>query len=247
VNRRLLVAVLVLIPLVAGCATKRDLRDLQSEVDRMRQENAAVMRQIQEQNRQILDSLVTQNTRMRGDVANRFTDVDRQLVQIQELTGQSQRRLNEMREQITRREEGGVPTGAGAASGTAPAGNPEEMYNAALAALRRGSHATARAGFEEVLRHFPQHPLASEAQFHIGESFQEAREPVRALEAYGRVLSAYPNAPKAPTALYRAGQIELERGNREQARTFFNQVVTAYPRSVEAPLARDQLQRLGRR
>jgi tol-pal system protein YbgF len=241
-NWRLL-AVAALLPTLAACATKRDLRDLRVEVDSLRQQQAMILRDIQQQNRQILDSLVAQNTRMRGDFANRFTDVDRQLVQIQELTGQSQRRLNELREQVSRREETFGP-GTGGAS---PAGDPEEMYNAALAALRRGSHGTARAGFEEFLRQFPQHQLASEAQFHIGESHQEGGEPVRALEAYGRVLEVYPNAPKAPTALYRAGVIESERGNREAARTMFNQVVTAYPRSVEAPLARQQLQRLGAR
>lgn len=240
-NRRLL-GIAVLLPILAGCATKRDLRDLRVEVDSLRQAQALMLRDIQQQNRQILDSLVAQNTRMRGDFASRFTEVDRQLVQIQELTGQSQQRLSELRDQVTRREtfDPGTPNGG-------PAGNPDEMYNAALAALRRGSHSTARAGFEEFLRHHPQHQLASEAQFHIGESFHETQDLVRALEAYGRVLEVHPNAPKASTALYRAGLIELERGNRDAARTMFNQVVTAYPRSVEAPLAQQQMQRLGRR
>jgi tol-pal system protein YbgF len=244
-KRYLLVAV-ALIPLMAGCATKRDLQDLRMEVDSLRQAQSVMLRDLQRQNQQILDSLVSQNTRLRGDIAGRFTDLDRQMVQIQELTGQSQRRLTELREQINRREEA-FTMANGSTTAAAPAGNPDEMYNAALAALRRGSHSTARAGFQEFLRAFPQHSLASEAQFHIGESFQESREPVRALEAYGRVLELYPNAPKAPTALYRAGLIEVERGNRDAARTMFNQVVTAYPRSVEAPLARDQIQRLGRR
>jgi tol-pal system protein YbgF len=244
--KRSLLAALAVLPLLTGCATKRDLQELRIEVDSLRQSQTVMLRDLQRQNQQILDSLVAQNTRLRGDFAGRFTDLDRQMVQIQELTGQSQRRLTELREQINRREEA-FPAGNGGAPGAAPAGNPDEMYNTALAALRRGSHSTARAGFQEFLRGFPQHALASEAQFHIGESFQESRDPVRALEAYGRVLELYPNAPKAPTALYRAGLIEVERGNRDAARTMFSQVVTAYPRSVEAPLARDQIQRLGRR
>lgn len=242
-HRRLLLAA-VLLPLLGGCATKRDLRDLRVEIDSLRTGQAEAMRDIQRQNGQILDSLSAQNTRMRGDISNRFTDMDRQLVQIQELTGQGQRRLSELREQINRREEAGVAEGVAAAP--QPTGSPEEVFNTALAALRRGSHTTARAGFEEVVRSHPEHALAAEAQFHIGESYQEGRDPTRAVEAYGRVLERYPNAPKAPTALYRTGIIELERGNRDRARTMLNQVVTAYPRSVEAPLAREQLQRLGR-
>lgn len=239
-----LLAAAVLLPLLAGCATKRDLRDLRIEMDSLRMAQAEMLQQIQRQNQQILDSLVAQNTRLRGDVSNRFTEIDRQLVQIQELTGQSQRRLSELRQQIERREEASF--GPQAAAG-APAAGPDEMYNAALAALRRGSHSTARAGFEEFLRHYAQHPLAADAQFHLGESFQEGGEPVRALEAYGRVLELHPNSPRAPTALYRAGLIELQRNNRDRARTMFNQVVTAYPNSPEAALAREQLQRLGRR
>lgn len=231
--------VVALLPLLAGCATKRDLQNLRIEVDSLRQSHQLALREIQLQNRQIMDSLTAHNTRMRGDFSNRFTEIDRQLVQIQELTGQSQRRLNELREQVSRRDDGF----GGAEAAGPPSGSPDEMYEAALAALRRGSHGTARAGFEEFLRHYAQHPLASEAQFHIGESFHESEDLVRALEAYGRVLERYPNAPKAPTALYRAGQIEAQRGNRDAARTMFSQVVTAYPRSVEAPLAREQLQR----
>jgi tol-pal system protein YbgF len=238
-SRGLLVA--LLLPVLAGCATKRDLRDLRTEIDDLRTAQAGQLREIQQQNRQILDSLVYHNTRMRGDVANRFTEVERQLVQIQELTGQSQRRLNELREQVSRREEVGGP------GGVAPAAPPEEIYNAALAALRRGSHTTARMGFEEFLRNYPQHELSADAQFHIGESFQEGTDPVRALEAYGRVLEQHPNSPRAPTALYRAGVIERQRGNADRARTMFNQVVTAYPRSPEVALAREQLQQMGRR
>jgi tol-pal system protein YbgF len=238
--KRSLLAV-VLLPLLASCATKRDLRDLSLEVDQLRTGQARMLEEVLEQNRQILDSLVAQNTRMRGDFSNRFTEIDRQLVQIQELTGQSQRRLAELRDQVGRSEEAAV------FGGSASAAPPEEIYNAALAALRRGSHTTARMGFEELLRGHPQHELASEALFHIGETFQEAGEPVRALEAYGRMLEQYPNSPKAPTALYRAGLVELERGNRDRARTMFEQVVSAYPRSPEVALARQQLQQIGRR
>jgi tol-pal system protein YbgF len=238
-KRGLLVA--VLLPALAGCATKRDLRDLRTEIDELRTAQAGLLREIQQQNRQILDSLTHHNTRMRGDVANRFTEVERQLVQIQELTGQSQRRLQDLRDQVSRREETGVGGGA------VPAAPPEEIYNAALAALRRGSHTTARMGFEELLRSYPQHELAADALFHVGESFQEGNDPVRALEAYGRVLEQHPNSPRAPTALYRAGLIERQRGNADRARTMFNQVLNAYPRSPEVALAREQLQQMGRR
>ncbi|CAN5896457.1 tol-pal system protein YbgF [soil metagenome] len=238
-------APLLLCTLLAGCATKRDLRDLQTEVTSLRTSQEAMLREIQRQNAMLLDSVGAQTRRLRGDLGNQLVQIERQLVQIQELTGQGQRRLTEIREQMRGREEA---LSAGGLSESAPsAASPEELYNTSLAAFRRGSYSTARTGFEEFLRAYPQHALAAEAQFHVGESYAESRDLPRALEAYGRVLERYPQSPRAPTALFRGGTIELGRGNRDAARTMFNQLVTAYPRSPEAPQAREQLQRMGRR
>ena len=225
---------------LGGCATKRDLRDLRTEVRSSQEET---LREIRQQNDAILDSLGVALTRLRGDMTNQLVEMERQLVQIQELTGQGQQRLADLREQIRNRQQTIGMTGD---VGAPPAaGNPEELFNLSLAALRRGSLTTARAGFEEFLRAFPQHPLAPDAQFHIGESYEEGDDPAPALEAYGRVLELYPNASRAPTALYRAGMIEVERGNEEQARTLLERVVSAFPESPEAPLAREQLDQLG--
>jgi tol-pal system protein YbgF len=243
--------VVALLPLLAtGCATKRDLRDLRQEMQTGREE---MVRELRRQNEILLDSLNRQDIRNRGDMANRFLQLERQLVQIQELTGQGQQRLADLREQMNARAREAAAAAEAApnppqgSASAAAAGDPQELFNTSLAALRRGSQTTARAGFTEFLRLFPQHPLASDAQFHVGESFADANDPERALQAYARVIEQYPNAAKAPTALYRAGLLEVQRGNRAQARTLFNQVVRAYPRSTEAVSAREQLQTLGTR
>lgn len=241
---RRVLAALLLLPLLGACATKRDLRDLRTEV-RTGQED--MLRELRRQNELLLDSLSRQDVRTRGDLMNRLLQLERQMVQIQELSGQSQQRLSDLREQIdARAREAAAATDTSRTAAPASAGDPQELFNTSLAALRRNSLSTARSGFGEFLRNFPQHPLASDAQFHIGESYAEA-DPERALQAYARVVQQYPGSAKAPTALYRAGLIEVQRGNRTEARTLFNQVVRAYPRSTEATSAREQLQSLGNR
>ncbi|HEV2146485.1 MAG TPA: tol-pal system protein YbgF [Longimicrobiaceae bacterium] len=246
-----LLAALLLAPLLGACATKRDVRDLRDEMAAMRAAQDSAFREMQRQNRAMLDSLNSQNQRLRGDISNRFLQVDRQLVQIQELTGQGQQRLAELREQINTRAqqeaarpaEGTTP----AAGGTAPAdASADELYNTALAALRRGSLQTARAGFQEFLRAYPSHALAPDALFYVGETYNEAKDVQNALTTYAQVVQRFPASSKAPTALYRAGTIEAGRGNRTEARALFNRVVQSYARSPEATLARDQLQKLGR-
>jgi tol-pal system protein YbgF len=242
---RRLLALAVVLATTAGCATKRDLRDLRDEMAATRAAQENLLREIQRQNVAILDSLSTQDVRLRGDLTNQLLQMDRQLVQIQELTGQGQRQLTQLREAVRQREEAFRNNeGTGQPGGTA--GDPEELFTTAQAAMQRGSHSTARSGFEEFVRSFPQHPRAAEAQLAIGQSWEQGNDPVRALQAYSRVLELYPNSTRAPTALYRAAMIEAGRNNRDAARTMLNQIVAAYPRSPEATEAARELQRLRR-
>ena len=197
---------------LTGCATKRDLRDLRTEVASLREAQDASLREIQRQNRMMLDSLSAQNLRTRGNLSSQLVSMERQLVQIQELTGQGQQRLADLREQINARAQAEAaaarPT---AADATAP--DPQELFDASLASLRRGSFGTARAGFEEFLRTNPQHPLAPEALFYVGEAYAGAKDVPRAIEAYGRVVSQYPNHPRAAAA--RAARDRLARTTRQ--------------------------------
>lgn len=237
--------------MLGGCATKRDLRDLRTEMQESRAAQAEMLREIQRQNQTILDSLRIRDVRLRGDVSNQLVQIERQLVQIQELTGQGQQTLSGLRQELREREAalraalasaGTQPTDGGA--GAPAAGDPDELFAAARGALDRGSFSTARTGFEEFVRSFPQHARAAEAQLGVGESYEKAKDPQKAIDAYQRVLELYPNSPRAPTALYRAALVEVGRGNQARARTMLNQLLTAYPRSPEAAQARTQLQKL---
>jgi tol-pal system protein YbgF len=93
-----------LLPSLAGClATKQDLETLRTQMDADR---AAQTRQIENliaRTQAMLDSLSSQNSRMRADMANRLLEVDRQLVQIQALGGQSQQQIRDLQRQLEAR------------------------------------------------------------------------------------------------------------------------------------------------
>jgi tol-pal system protein YbgF len=250
--RRLLLVPLALAAL-GGCATKRDLRDLQLEMQTMQSSQEALLQElrleIRRQNALLMDSLSTQDVRLRGDLANRLVQMERQLIQIQELTGQGQQGLAQLRQELRLQEEAARAALAAAGSGAvgvpgAPAGDPEELFEEAQGALDRGSFSTARAGFEEFVRAFPQHARAPEALLLIGESREKAKESQPALEAYQRVVELHPASTQAPTALLRAALLEVAAGNRSRARTMLTQLTTAYPRSPEVTQARAELRRL---
>lgn len=201
--------------------------------------------------RLLQQALTTQQAylvQMRGDLRTELLSVQQQLVAVQELTGQSQQRLTELRSRIESRAQQPDP---GAASGGAPVGpsgnpagpGPDQMYDISLQQYRRGSLTTARLGFREFLRVFPSHERASDALFYIGESFEQAA-PDSATAVYDQLVRAYPNSPRAPSALYKQGLFAEQRGDRAMARTFYSRVIAGYPRSPEADLARQNQQRL---
>jgi tol-pal system protein YbgF len=238
-----LLAVVILLPLVGGCATKRDIRDLQAGISQMQASQEQLLRELQRQNAAILDSLNIQDIRVRGDFTNQLVQIERQLVQIQELTGQGQQRLNEMREALRAREaalqraETALEAGVGG-------GDPDELFATAEGALQRGSLSTARAGFEEFVRSFPQHSRTPEARLFLAEIRIEDGQLQQALEEYSRITELHPNAPEAASALFRAALIERDRGNSDRARQMLNQLTAAYPGSPEASDARDELRRI---
>lgn len=246
-------AALALMPALGAClASRQDVQALRTEVATMRAAQEEMIRELQRQNALILDSLSDQQVRTRGDLANRLLQIERQMVQIQELTGQGQQQLAQLRAQINQRQQELVtpPDSAGGDEGdggTASTSSPDETYQSAMTYYRRASYATARAGFEEVVRGSPQHRLAPDAQYYIGETYAQARDWDRAVAAFARVAELYPTSPRAATAVFRSGQVELGRGRRDEARARFNQVVRAYPRSPEATQARTELGRMGAR
>ncbi|CAA9338053.1 MAG: hypothetical protein AVDCRST_MAG89-2487 [uncultured Gemmatimonadetes bacterium] len=250
--RRAALAALAALSLLGGCvATKQDIRDLQLGMATQQARQDSMVAVLIARTEAMLDSLSDQNVRLRGDLANRLVAIDRQLVQIQELSGQNQAQLGALRRQVdTAAEEARRAQAAAQRADTAPqeeGADPQELFDAALAALRRGSVATARGGFEEFLRAAPEHRLAPDAQYNIGQSYEQGRDVPAAITAYERVLSEHATSARAPAALLRIGRLELGRGNRTQARTLLNQVVQRFPRSPEAAEARTELQRLGTR
>ena len=242
-TKRLLVVAL-LVPILGGCAMKRDVQDLQTQIADLQSSQERMLRELQRQNLAILDTLAMRDVRMRGDLLNQLVQIERQLVQIQELTGQGQQRLAELRETLQDREEALRRAVAVDATPSADAGDPMELFETAEAALNRGSMSTARAGFEEFVRSFPQHERAPAARLNLGAILADAGQETAALEEYSRILELHPNAPEAASALFRAALIELDRDNDDRARSMLNQLTAAYPSSPEAAEAREQLRRM---
>ncbi len=197
----------------------------------------------------ILDSLQAQRLAlfsMQGSFRGEITEVQRQLVAIQELTGQSQARLTDLRDQLENRiltASAGEPTPPAQGGGDAPeedSAGPEEIFQMGMQQLRRGSPRTARVAFRRILEEFPEHGRAADALYWVGESFR-TEAPDSAVAAFEEVVERFPSSVRAPLALYKIGLDAERRGDSSAARLAFQRVVAGYPRSDEADLARAKL------
>ena len=242
---------------LAGClASKTDIAVLQTDIQTMRAESARGDSARRAQVDQVLAQLVRTNdsvraissrlAKLQGDVANEHYQMSREIIQLQELSGQSTRRLQELRGALEERAPV-APQPAPGDSARAPAApGPGQLFQSSLDQLRRGSVSVARGGFEELLRTYPTYEDAPEAMVYIAETYAAERNQVAADSVYGLVVQRYPRSPKAATALYKRAQILRSAGQAAAARAALERIVREYPRSDEAALAREQLRTLGR-
>lgn len=233
---------------LGGCALRSDVRRLEEQLTTMQDEQArrdsaqaaqlALVVGAQDQAARTLSAIQTDLQAFRGDALGQLYEVQKQLLQVQELTGQSTRRLNELRGELDAR-------GQQLATPDAP-GSPSavQMYEASLQQLRRGSPSTARAGFRQFLQLYPTAPEAADATYFIGESFA-TEAPDSAAAYYLKVADAYPQSARAASALYRLGAMAEAARDTSAARGYYQRLTTKYPTSNEAALARDRLKALG--
>ena len=243
---------------VTGCmASKSDIRLLQDEVRTLRAMQARADSTREAQTARQTDSLIAANKRtqdslrvlaqrlssFQATVAGELFEIGKQLITIQELAGMSTKQMMGLRSSIEERAQSMAPPASD--SGAAPgAPGPAQLFQVSFEQLRRGSFGTARAGFEELLRRYPEFEEASAAQLYIAQSYADEKRTAEADSVYALVVQRYRTSKDAPTALYKYGLSQLGQGRTAQARTALQRVVREYPSSTEAELARERLRTL---
>ena len=244
---------------LAGCASKTDVQTVQSDVSLLRAESArrdsarsAQLGEVIRMQQAIMDSLNADKRavgKLRGDLGTDLYNIQQQLVQLQELTGQSQQRLSELRTQLEARgaqmQVPGPAPGDSSRPGATPDASADQMYEASLSQLRRGSTSTGRTGLREMLKTYPSSSHTADALYFIGQSYS-TENPDSAAAYYTQVVDGYASSQRAPSALYNLGLLAERRKETAKAKDTYNRVVQKYPQSDEAALARDRLKALGR-
>lgn len=257
-----------------GCfATRGDMRILQGDINTVRSESqrsAQAQAQALAETARILqavsDSLSRLSSRQlsfEGDARGEFRRVNEQLIQVQQLLGQSASIVRSLRADLETAGRTAIPPSEALPPAAAPATTPapgrgttppqpaatpsaglpgpNTLYQDGMDHLRRSSYASARIAFGDLLLNYPSSDVAPEAQYLIAESYAAERNLPAAETAYAAVVSKYPESPRAPEAMYKRATIFIEQRNVAAARPLLETIVKQYPRSDVAEFAKERL------
>jgi tol-pal system protein YbgF len=110
--------------------------------------------------------------------------------------------------------------------------------------LRRfgeGRYPQAINDFRGFLQTYPASPLASEAQYWLGESYYVVQDYDAARESFINLGLRYPNSERLPEALLKLGYVYEMQGDMGRAREVLQKLLQVYPETQAAGLAKQRL------
>jgi tol-pal system protein YbgF len=126
-----------------------------------------------------------------------------------------------------------------------PTGTPEAEYQTAFNLMKDGKYDEAATALKDFHARYPDHELAPNALYWLGEAHYVRRDYASALAAFESLMQQYPGNRKAPDALLKLGYCQLELKQTGAARATLARVVQEFPGSSAAAEARTRLERIG--
>lgn len=115
-----------------------------------------------------------------------------------------------------------------------PLADPDKLYDRGLTSLRAGQYASARQDFQRILKDFPKHKRAGNAQYWLGETFYVERDYKQAAQAFLSGYTTYAESGKAPDSLLKLGISLLALEQKKAACDAFADLIVKFPSASEA-------------
>jgi len=134
-----------------------------------------------------------------------------------------------------------APTNAPPAAATPDPVAEQRAYDAALDVFKRGDYNGAIGAFTTFLRNYPRSPLASSAQYWIGNAQYAKRDYRGSIASQRQLVQNYPDSPKIPDALLVIASAQADTGDNTSARKTLEDLMKRFPQSEAAQKARQRL------
>jgi tol-pal system protein YbgF len=205
---------------------------------------------------QRVDALESELRRLRGQAEVLENGGEALRRQQRDVYGDLERRLAALEARPGSAAASGAGAGTGAAVVAAPAGGSRPAppsgagdsaavaYGRAFDALKAANYPVAIAGMKDFLARYPDHELADNAQYWLGEAYYVTRDYDNAIGAFETVGRRWPDSPKAADALLKLGFSQFELKRFPQARQSLTEVGRRHPGTEAARLAQERLKRI---
>lgn len=120
-------------------------------------------------------------------------------------------------------------TDAGTQAPLPPGTDSVALYNQGYGDLLRKDYAAAEISFRQLVKHFPNDPLAGKAQYWLGESYFVRGQFKEAADAFLNGYKKYKSGEKAPDCLVKLGMSLAELGQKDAACSTLSEFATRFP------------------
>ncbi len=257
----------------AGCASKNDLDYLRYDVESLTTRFSAVEKDLgklksetREELEKNLNDLQQNTGNLRKEAADLQANIEGVKVDMQALSGKlddlalaakkpsddlallredTERRLSAIEGRLTKLEQAFTAQQQAAEAKAAELEkSPDVLYQKGLDTFKSGDMQKAREAFARFIQLYPNHDLAANAHYWLGETYYNEKNYDQAILAFQDVIKNFPKKEKVPAALLKQAMAFKELGDIKSARYVFKKVIEEFPASDEAKSARERLKGL---
>lgn len=169
------------------------------------------------------------------DLTRYREDADKRIFALEDRVLKQQTAIDELSKKL-----GGLVTvKPGDASST-----PDALYMKALETFKSGDMPSAREQFTKFLEQNPQHDLAANAHYWIGETHYSEKNYESAILAYQEVIKNYPGKEKVAAAMLKQAMTFRDINDAKSAKYVLKKLVEGFPKSEEAKKAKAMLKEI---
>lgn len=258
---------------VTGCATQSDLDNVRYDVERLATRSSAMEKDLGKLKSETKEELeknlsdLQQNTgNLRKEAADLQANIEGVKVDMQALSGKlddlalaakkpsddlallredAERRFSALEARLTKLEQAfTAQQHAAEAKAAELEKTPDALYQKGLGTFKSGDMQKAREAFARFIQLYPNHDLAANAHYWLGEAYYNEKNYEQAILEFQDVIKNFPKKEKVPAALLKQAMAFRELGDMKSARYLYKKVIEEFPAGDEAKTAREKLKGL---
>lgn len=213
--------------------------DFQAELDGVRVDLQSIQGRTSDQER-INDELRQDLSLLRDELSLQVADLEQRMAKLEAGGGAVAPATSEP---VTP-PQAAEPKAPGSATVLTPAGeSAPELYDRALKMIRETQDFSGgREMMETFLKRYPEHDLAVNAAYWIGETYYAEKNYEQAILQFEEIIQKYGDHPKVASAMLKQALAFESSGDKATAKLLLQRVVERFPLSEEAAKAKQKLQ-----